>query len=327
MSVATDPKGVPVRRTLALAGIWVFGLVVSAPPLATATPALVNGRIVYVDFFDCNMYSINPDGTGKLQLTDFHRPHCADWPSTSPDGSTILFTDLAGNQRLWAMNADGSGVHQVAKDEPGFNDYMGRYSPDGSKIAFARCQSGEGLCAIWVMNADGTDMHALTTYGTGNVDLLPAWSPDGRHIAFSSRGRGGVTAAVYEMNADGSGKRQLTPPATEAGAPAYSPFGLHILVNTNVQTLNQHIGVMDADGSNGRTLTDPPFPHNDITPQYSPDGKKVVFSTDRNYPHGCCLDLYVMNADGTGLTLVPTGQQGIVFPWWAPAVFSKGGSR
>jgi Tol biopolymer transport system component len=317
-----------VRRTLALAGIVsALGLVVSAPPAATATPTLVNGRILYVDFNDCNLYSINPDGTGKLQLTDFQFPHCADWPSTSRDGSTILFTDLGGHQRLWAMNADRTGLHQVAKDAPGFGDYMGRYSPDGSKIAFARCQVGEGDCAIWAVNADGTDLHALTAYGTGNVDLFPSWSPDGTHIAFSSFGRGGVTSAVYVMKADGSDKRRLTPPATEAGSPAYSPFGLRILVMTNAQTLNQHIGVMDADGSNSRALTYPPFPHNDVYPQYSPDGKKVVFASDRNYPDGCCLDLFVMNADGTGAALVPTGQTGVVFPWWAPVVVSTGGSR
>ena len=318
-----------MRRTLALAGIVsTLGLVVSAPPAATATPALVNGRIVYVDFLDCNMYSIEPDGTDKLQLTHFQFPHCADWPSASPDGSTILFTDLGGNeQRLWSMNADGTGVRQVAKDAPGFRDYVGRYSPDGSKIAFARCQPTGGICAIWVMNADGTGMHGLTSYGTGAVDFYPSWSPDGSHIAFTSGGRGGITSAVYVMNADGSGKRRLTPPATEAGTPDYSPFGLHILVGTNTETLNQHIGVMDADGSNSQALTDPPFPHNDAYPKYSPDGKQVVFVSDRKYPDGRGLSLYVMNADGTGAALVPTGQNGVIFPWWAPVVVSTGGSR
>ena len=61
------------------------------------------------------------------------------------------------------------------------------------------------------------------------------------------------------------------------------------------------------------------FPHNDIFPSSSPQGDRVAFSSDRPYPDICCLDLFLMRADGSGLHRVPTGLVGVMEPDWGPA--------
>ncbi len=76
---------------------------------------------------------------------------------------------------------------------------------------------------------------------------------------------------------------------------------------------NFDIWVMNADGSQPTQLTTAPA--RDIEPDWSPDGKRIVFASGRDDPEN--LQLYVMNADGSDQRrLLPT-----VTPWdnWSPA--------
>ena len=68
-----------------------------------------------------------------------------------------------------------------------------RWSPDGSRIAFAPF-SHLGSVGIYVMNADGSGRRQITE--TANADGEPAWSPDGRRIAFTSLRDGGQPLMV-----------------------------------------------------------------------------------------------------------------------------------
>ena len=47
-----------------------------------------------------------------------------------------------------------------------------------------------------------------------------------------------------------------------------------------------------------QALTQPPFPHADVWPAYSPDGQQVIFESDRRYGDFCCHDLFVVPASG-----------------------------
>ena len=57
---------------------------------------------------------------------------------------------------------------------------------------------------------------------------------------------------------------------------------------------NSEIYVMEADGGNQQRLTE--NRSNDWFPSWSPNGKRIVFSSDRDRPSG--FDIYVMDADG-----------------------------
>jgi Tol biopolymer transport system component len=88
------------------------------------------------------------------------------------------------------------------------------WSPDGSRIAFARTSDGRRSFHIYVMNADGSGLHQISH---GRFDEDPAWSPDGRWIAYASE------TGIRLIHPDGSGMRRVK--ATGIETPRYTrPF-------------------------------------------------------------------------------------------------------
>jgi len=144
----------------------------------------------------------------------------------------------------------------------------------------------------------------------------PAWSPDGRTIVFVSWRDG--NGEVYAMDADGSGPRNLTQNPAKDVHPAWSPDGRKIAFVSR-RDGNSEIYVMNADGSGQRNLTrsrasdDPPTFFSAISssaPAWSRDGRRIAFlrpaTRSYKYPGRGVIrrdgtDLYVVNADGSGL--------------------------
>jgi len=118
---------------------------------------------------------------------------------------------------------DGAGL---AITNGAANDIDPVFSPDGTRIAFARAVGGPqtGQYDIYVMDAAGGNVRQLTT--EPKDDRYPAWSPDGTKIAF--RGYPPVGgAAIFTMNADGTAQTAIR--NTGGGdQPTGSPDGTRI---------------------------------------------------------------------------------------------------
>src|SRR5215212_1412375 len=74
-------------------------------------------KIVFWSGFDHgygNIFTMNPDGTGRTQLTFTPAPESSDNPIWAANGQAILFdTNRDGSVETWIMNADGSGQHAL----------------------------------------------------------------------------------------------------------------------------------------------------------------------------------------------------------------------
>ena len=172
-------------------------------------------RIVFVTVSgsDFQIYVVNDDGSGLVQLTN--TPRVLDLsPQWSPDGKQIAFySNRDGNNEIYVMNTDGSAVTNLTSSPS--NDSYPVWSPDGKYLAFSSDRDGND--EIYRMNTDGSGLTRITNNSAGDVG--PLWSPDGTYILFVSDRDG--QQEIYLMKADGSGQTRLT---TGGGIyPAWQP--------------------------------------------------------------------------------------------------------
>jgi Tol biopolymer transport system component len=143
------------------------------------------------------------------------------------------------------------------------------------------------------------------------------WSYDGKRMAFILIGKPGhredPQPQIGIVNADGSEERLLTKEkrenvrtgadgektlletAYDANAPSWSPVDDRIAFWSGIENRYGQICVIRADGTGSKQLTDDPKHRNSDDPSWSPDGKKILFSTGRSGRN----ELWVMNADGS----------------------------
>ena len=135
---------------------------------------------------------------------------------------------------------------------------------------------------------------------------------------------GWPTSDIYVMAADGKNQRRLTNNPASDHSPSWSPDGKRIAfisdrdghVPEGRAWFTFEIYVMDADGNNQLNLTN--NPHGDRSPSWSPDGKRIVFESDRNNDRGHNIEIYVMDADGSNLQRITNNLTEDRYPAWSP---------
>lgn len=169
------------------------------------------------------------------------------------------------------------------------------------QIAFS-AQSG-GSKDIFVVNSDGSGLRAVTT--GKHHERFPSWSPDGNEIVFQTgTDEGDQELAIVNLN---SGKiRFLTNNDCDDFNPVWSPDGkwiaFHSLCNSPNPQKARNIFKIRPDGTQRTQLTYDNEFYNWF-PAWSPDGRKITFSSNRSGSYY----IYVMNADGSGLTRLQPG--------------------
>jgi Tol biopolymer transport system component len=165
------------------------------------------------------IYVADPGGSDAVRLTDGVNDSWASW---SPDGTRILFSSTLYDPSIemctpgdphefrcptdiYVMDADGSNVVRLT-DDPA-DEFQPVWSPDGSRIAFARSLSDQlSHPAIFTMNPDGTDVRQVSEATEGS-DWSPTWAPDGSRLIFV--GIHNENLGIWMVNEDGSGEHMV----------------------------------------------------------------------------------------------------------------------
>jgi Tol biopolymer transport system component len=321
----TPRMGLAARITLAMITVaLVWGVL---PTGAGATYGGRVGRIAFTDFKTGQIYAVNPDGSALRQLTHGGPGSFADSASWGPNGGRLIFAFTPTPEtpaRIWTVGAGGNNPHRLAADTKGFRDFDPSFGPTGQVIVFARCQPGDGVCAIWRMRGDGSDKGALTPYRSGTnetVDFNPSISPSGKQVVFARFHADGIQSRIFLMGPDGRHPHPITPARLEANAPDWAPSGRRIVFTSNSQRIGASIYTIRPDGTGLRRVTPDRYPHSAAGAVFSPRGNRLAFSDDRRYPHLCCLDLFSIGLDGTHERRVGSGftNRGVINPAWGSA--------
>ena len=224
---------------------------------------------------------------------------------------------FARGGEIYARSADGA-ERRLTKNR--VYDGFPAWSPDGSSVVFTRAVSGDS--DIYLMNADGSGARRLAGSARGAQDLYPRFSPDGKLIAFASNRAS--ESDVFVMYANGTNLRRLTrgPRWVEDTQPSFSPDGRHIVFASNRVAFSNHevYRLRVADGGRVTRLTfwgsgGDGAPGDDVSPSYSPDGKRIAFVSDR----GGGYAVWTMNANGGQLRKLSRHPgHDVVFPRFSP---------
>ena len=141
-------------------------------------------------------------------------------------------------------------------------------------------------------------------------------------IAFVSHRDG--NPEIYVMDADGANPRRLTNHPGWDWMPSWSPDGKRIAFvsyrDGHVHVIHGlptgEIYVMDNDGGNPQNLTN--NPSRDTSPSWSPDGKRIVFSSNRDKDNPHNYEIYVMDADGQDEKRLTENRNEDASPSWSP---------
>jgi Tol biopolymer transport system component len=176
-----------------------------------------------------------------------------------------------GPVQIWAVSVSGGGAATKITSE--IRSYLGlSLAADSSSILAIQSES---FTDVWLMPWSETDQakQSLSIKGGGRVDL--SWTPDGRIVYISSEAG---PPTIFVMNADGSNKIQLTTDTYPKRSPIVSPDGRNIVFVSN-QAGDEQLWRIDIDGQNQRQIgSDWVYRE----PQFSPDGKWIVYSTWKN---------------------------------------------
>lgn len=156
------------------------------------------------------------------------------------------------------------------------DDQWPAWSPDGAQVVFSSTRTGDH--EIFVRSLAGGEARQLTS--TPGRDAHPSFSPDGRQIAFQSP-RGDGHTNLYVMDRDGSGARRVTSHEGFAGMPVWSPDGRRLAYQWRSESAGARWQLMMLTLATGAVepLTDASA--NDQVVNWSPDGTRLVFHSDR----------------------------------------------
>ena len=267
----------------------------------------------------------------------------------SSDGRWLTFQSTRDGRtcdQQYVMRTDGTQLRRISNGQG--KTTCGYFFDRDRRLLFASTHAHGDACParpdpsqgyvwgldkfdLYTVDADGSSLRRLTNYDIYTAEAT--LSPDGRTIVFTSLKDGDLE--IYTMNVDGSNVRRLTTAPGYDGGPFFSPDGTKIVYRAYhptdsaelrtyrdllrkemVRPNKMEVWVMNADGSDQRQITS--LGGANFAPFFTPDGKRIIFSSNHKNPRSRNFDLYLVNIDGTGLEQVTTNPEFDGFPQFSP---------
>jgi len=230
-----------------------------------------------------------------------------DW---SPDGKSIAFS---GDAAIFLLSLANSTVHRLTEPPPLSQDWGPTFSPDGQRLLFVREHQVGLPDEILVTPATGGEASRILSE-PGKIAGPPQWSFEGRSVIFASNRNG--HPGLWRVSVDTpDAPVPISDPATPAWSPAVSRRGYRMAYTRQTRSLS--IWQMDLSPSGDKQPRVLVFSTSQTDqgpgPQYSPDGKKLAYMSDRSGT----MEIWVSNLDG-GNPFQLTAVGGAGTPRWSP---------
>lgn len=268
----------------------------------------------------------------------------------SPDGKRLIFQSTREKlecDQIFLMNADGSDQHMVSNGKG--RTTCGYFLADNQHILYASTHEAGDACPaaadrskgyVWavypsykiylatdggkilkkIADAPGYDAEATVNWKTGK-------------IVYTSMQSGDID--LWTMKSDGSEKKQITKTEGYDGGAVFSRDGKKLVWRANhpntpetekkyrellgenlTSPMKMELFVADGNGKNAKQITN--YGCASFAPTFTPDGKKILFSSNKHNCDGRKFELFMVNLDGSGLEQVTDFGGFTAFPEISP---------
>jgi TolB protein len=293
------------------------------------------------------LLSETPHLANVRQLTNGGQNAEAYW---APDGKRLIFQSTRPGwdcDQIYIMNDDGSGQRMVSTGKG--RTTCAYFLKDGKHIVYASTHQAAESCPappdrskgyvwgvfpgydIFLATDQGKILKKLTSAAGYDAEATVNWKTD--RIVYTSLESGDLD--LWSMKPDGSSRRRLTKNVGYDGGAVFSRDGKMLTWRANYpktpETMDRYkklladnltapmkmeIVVSDARGRNPKVLTG--FGCAAFAPTFTPDGKKILFASNKHNCDGRRFELFLINIDGTGLEQITEFGGFTSFPEFSP---------
>jgi Tol biopolymer transport system component len=204
------------------------------------------------------LYEVPPAGGTPKRLTE-NRAYDAEATWCHRGGRLVFTSDRDGDLDLYEMDEAG-GVRRLTR-EPGY-DGGAVYSPDCSEIAWRASRPKA---------AELEEYRSLLAQGLVRPSALE----------------------IFLMSSDGSGARPLTSNGAANFGPTFHPDGNRVLYSSNAGASAREFELWTVDKRDGKTERVTHASGFDGFPEFSPDGRYLVWASNRANPEGRETNLFI----------------------------------
>jgi Tol biopolymer transport system component/DNA-binding winged helix-turn-helix (wHTH) protein len=272
------------------------------------------GHIAFVRVFDghSDVYLAPSSGGHERKLAELYSVWAGKSLDWSPDGKTIVAAAKNSPKDTYSLVsisvANGEKQKLTHPADRLFGDTSPSFSPDGRLLAFGR-STGSALSDIYLLPLSGGELRRLTFHKTSDG---PVWTQDGSEVIFVSGNEG--SERLWRISASGGKPQPLT----------FSSIGIEGTISRQGNRLAYVEKIYDTDiwrfaVPNSRKA--PPVrlissSQLDADPQFSPDGKRIVFTSNR----AGTIEIWVCDSDGLNPLQLTSFEEGPTTgsPRWSP---------
>jgi serine/threonine protein kinase len=240
-------------------------------------------------------------------------------PAWSPDGKWLAlslseaFTDMVSGIML--LSVESGDRREMEKLSPALlGSRSGAFSPDGRRLAYGTFPAGTNSGTIWTiaLSPDMKPQGQPTQVTHSKVGAqFPVWTPDGREIVCLD-GNPQSSGAISRVAANGKGAIRRIPGLGYTNGPmAFSRTGRFAYAHGGIDT---DIWRFDLKGG-GKPLAWASSTAFDAAAEYSPDGQRIAFSSNRSGAR----EIWASDAAGANaIQLTHFGGPVAGVPRWSP---------
>lgn len=273
----------------------------------------------------CGLYVIALLGGEERKIADCET-FLVTGVSWSPDGKHIAFSDRTNREepfRIYLVDIETRSITQIT-DPPSdlFGDFSATFSPDGKSIGFIRgtvavttaLLTTPAVGDVYTIRLDDLAEQRLT-FENQEIPHID-WMPEGHHIVFASNRERGAPG-LWKVNVHGGTPEWLFGSNTFVRKPMFSRSNKRLVFEQwDNEASVWHID-LDSLKQTGQDAAQPLIQstHYDVTPQYSPDGQYLAFTSERSGSS----EIWVSEANGDRLMqLTSFGGPFTSSPRWSP---------